>query len=101
MNGTPDSEDVRFLNGLNRELKMTYPVDKRDAVLRRQYGMSQICINTRGCTAGLKGSCIFCNYPRGRGITRGSAESARIRSMLMEIRTEPSGSVSNPVTVAE
>ena len=107
MNGIPADDDIRFLNALNRELKMGYPVDVRDAVLRRQYGMSQICINTRGCTAGMRGSCLFCNYPRGKGITLETAGSAMdellnsVKQSNRSVLIGSCGSVLDPSEVPE
>ncbi len=107
MNGDPADEAIGYLNSLNRKLKESYPLDGRDAAVRRQYGMTQICINTEGCTAGRTGSCLFCNYPRGRGTDPGRA-SAAVKEALRtrgpddrSVLVGASGSILDPSEVSD
>jgi len=67
MNGSSDDPEVIARN-LNKTIKNRCPVDERQVIIRRQYGMSQVCINTIGCQMGLSGYCTFCNYNHGNGL---------------------------------
>lgn len=81
MNGNNPDDSIEYLNALNKRLKESYPTDCRNAVIRRQYGMSQLCINTRGCSAGMTGSCLYCNYPHGHNVDLIGASSA-VKNLL-------------------
>ena len=83
MSGSTD-DSVDAVRRLNRRIKNECPLDERPVVIRRQYGMTQVCINTGGCIRGMGGSCTFCNYVRGRGVVVGGIESV-IREILSSV----------------